>query len=523
MSNLSKVKASVATFNDNTLKGKVVLHYPHNFAGQVKNINKNSFKGFRPKVEEIVWCELDQDENVLKITPYDHEKVNEDVEHENVHSFPIKNAEELKSLTHVITVFHPSACLENDIVRLHMEKLHELNGGRGKSNSIFWGKLVEKTKKRTPGITTEWVQNLNEIIEKNGQDATKLIITDFKDVYMAPLIRVHYNDELSKRSDFYNKMPDYYQSLLKDQPCEVFFEINDLYKMRRESLFGSLIVKSNKQEYSPYESGLTYPLLVKDDAKIFSSSELFSPSHIKNNYGAQFYDLFNFRFRDQAIIEDMILNLIDECAWREVPEVAKINIIEAEEAYRNAYLRHCSGEVIDVRMHKLALRYFQVIEAFLKENVKHKITKTDIVSPYHQWCNLMFDKHPASILFDEFFSFLENMDRKKAEMYFKECNFYDFQNYLKSKYFKQIKSFTKTLRSFRNFDSHVKTDDVGSVEYKFEDIKILRDRFWGIASLDRILKPELGIGYFNIIMRLYMFYAGKFESMNSENAESSSN
>ncbi|OUR95697.1 hypothetical protein A9Q84_14445 [Halobacteriovorax marinus] len=422
--------------------------------------------------------------------------------------FKPKSEKPLKSLDdssafHILTVYHPNILKDIDIIKAHIECLKEKN--KNKSSSIYWGKIVNETKKSTINITEKLVDEWKEKLQmKNGVNKlSKLVITDFTNVYICPIKNIIFNNNVTADRKEYKNMPKYYSDLRKEEGrgVEVFFEITDIFQMSRDSLLTGLkyqVGSEKERTYSPYEGNTSYPLLIEDEFFSLDDGHNFDENYIANEKKAHFYDLLESKEKNyEQTRNSIVMNLIDQEMWSKFPPLSQKYIIEAEEVYQKIFLEHSQHLDTNIKNSKLALRYYQIIESLL--NYK----ESNVTNLYDSYCSdserrRNTDNIPA--FFKEIAGGYSPSSSKTITLIRNELS----ESIFKHQRDKKIYNFIDELKKFRNFDAHPTSGGNIERDYTLEKIKSFRDRFWGLSTLERVNDQNSGLGCFHILMKFYM-------------------
>jgi hypothetical protein len=419
-------------------------------------------------------------------------------------------------ISHVLTVYHPNIYNKENVILNHALKLEEIKK-TAKDGYIYWGKIVEASGKPTPGINAEWAAKINAEIEKNKvlKKVVKLIITDFHEVYIAPLLKVHYNSPLTEGLEKYKKMPEYYTKLKEaNRPCEVFFEINDFFKIERDSLLNNLQYRDTSGEirrFSPYESNMTYPIQVIDEHYMFDDGNNFDPEFISNKDGAHFYDITsNERSHDEEMVSNICMNLMDAETWARLPSLARTYIIEAEEGFYRANEKFNNRSDSQVLGFRICMSYLNAIEAILKDpagrgKLEDKVPYLSFRAEYLKRFPEKRETHLDYVIRD-FFSELAMVSATTYSSIRKFKGDKTFENVLeKNNRIMNLNSFIKELYEMRNIEAHSTT----LPPYEFFKLKNIRNTFWGINTLASINNNSSGLAIINLLLKLYGIYDKK--------------
>lgn len=494
--------------------------------GIIKKYNVDSGKG---------WIRYKDSQNEFKDASFFQENIKEGFPEENSMATFTLSGDKVKELwikqslvtieqsdlsediSHVLTVYHPNIHNKEDVILSHALKLEEVRKNN-QEGFIYWGKIVEDTGKATEGIDEEWVNKINAEIQRNKSlnRVVKLIVTDFHQVYIAPLQKVHLNSPITSGNSRYELMPEYYSRLrAQGRPCEVFFEITDLFKLERDMLLDNLKfvdpLTGALRDYSPYESNITYPKLVTDTQYAFDDGNNFNPEFISNEKKAHFYDITNEeRAHDEETVANISLNLMDEHAWRCLPPLARTYIIEAEFAYKRIYETYKHRESNPIEGVRICMSFLNAIEAILKDSAGHG--KKDEPVPYmafrSEFMNLNPDKRETHIdyLVRDFFLELSmvNATRYRSIRTFKGDAGFDSMLKCHNRII-NLSGFVKDLYEKRNIEAHPTT----LKPYTFKELKGLRNAFWGINTKEKITENSSQLGMINLLLKLFSLYEKK--------------
>jgi len=390
---------------------------------------------------------------------------------------------------HVLTVYHPFKIKrdsghnsESDIIQLHVKLLSDINNYNHKTETIFWGKIIEALGKRTTEITKEWCKKVQDMInddQKSGHSKPNLIITDFHDVYLAELVNCIYNPDTSNPDHpCYQKMPKYYRKLVNTNGlgCEVFFEIRDIFHLSgRTVLFENLFfdegIKS-EMAFSPFEAHVAYPIILQDPNSALTDGYNWNPTLIDHAKGAHFYKLLDTKISDliknEIEIENRITTyLIDPNFWYSYFQKRTREYFKTAELTYHETLKDYENKPDNELLHqKLALKYFIAIESMFKEN-------NEIYKIYF---------HGHSHRDQSLHNFIKTLEENPDQLLKDLGNFnasLPFNDFMETHKLKRIRNFIEKLNKLRVNDAHAKHF------YSFREIANLRNQLWGLLTIQQ--------------------------------------
>lgn len=422
---------------------------------------------------------------------------------------------------HVVTVFHPNIYKKENVILKHALKLKEVKE-KDPEGFIYWGKIVEVSGDKTPSINEEWVDKVNREIEKAKAEGkkSKLIVTDFQEVFIAPLLKVHYSKTASDNLEKYELMPDYYLHLKNQgRPCEVFFEINDLFQMERECILNDLKYQDANgriRNFSPYESNITYPKLVFDEHYLIDDGNNFDPEFMNNDKKAHFYKITNDEgSHNEQLISNVCLNLMDEECWLKLPPITRTYIIEAELGYQRVHELYKNRPDEKITGVRVCMSYLNAIEGLLKDPAGRN--KENGLVPYVSFRNEYMRKNKEKGSMDFLIKiFFDELLSSKMTLYESIRTFNGdevFEEHLrKNNHLIKLSSYIRLIYDLRNKEAHPTTE----IPYEFRELRKIRNAFWGITSSEGILEEDTGLPIINLLLKLYSIYDKKQRWINRE-------